>query len=168
MKDYDLIIVGGAPGTGKTTVFNIINSKLKNVYIDFGDLRVWHLDDKWTNVNKKEEMMAFDNLVFIIKNYFKNEYTNIVVTDLLYYNAVRLNKIFSTKKVLFVILTCDEKELAKRVGNHRKTGGFNNVKLAIRYNNRWKNSNIKGVIKIDNSDNNPKVTANKILKIIKN
>ena len=65
-----LLFIGGAPGSGKTTVSRILHEKFQSVMIDFGTLREFHLDDLWTKESETEEQMAFENLVFILKNYF--------------------------------------------------------------------------------------------------
>jgi predicted kinase len=164
---YDLIIMGGAPGSGKSTVLEIVKAKLENPWIDYGWLRNFHLNYGWKNANSKERAMTFENAIFIIKNYMKRGYKNIMIDDLQYDKAVKLTKLFARKKILFVILTCDEKELTKRVSSIRESG-FKNVKEALYYNKQWTNSKIKGSIKIDNSHNNPKKTADMVLKHIKN
>tara|TARA_Y100000310_G_scaffold343023_2_gene448778 strand:+ start:521 stop:1018 length:498 start_codon:yes stop_codon:yes gene_type:complete len=162
---YDLIIIGGAPGSGKSTVQDIVAKKLSNVCIDFGNLREFHLDRYWKKANDKEELMAFQNLVFIIKNYLKNKYINIMVNDLKYDKVIKLMRSFSKKKIILIILTSEENELKKRITSPRNSG-FKNVKKALEYNKQWKDCNLKNSIKIDNSHNNPKKTAQKIISII--
>ncbi len=163
---YDIIIIGGAPSSGKTTIQDIISKKLNDVCIDFGNLREFHLDQYWKKANDKEELMAFQNLVFIIKNYLKNNYKNILVNDLKYNKIVKLMNIFSKKKLILIILTVEENELQKRIVIPRDSG-FKNIKKALEYNKQWKECNLKNSVAIDNSHNNPKKTAKKILEIIK-
>jgi len=79
---YDLIVIAGAPGSGKTTVADLLHGTLKSPYIDFGYIREFHLDQEWKDANPQEEQMSFENLVHIIKNYISYGYNNIVVTDL--------------------------------------------------------------------------------------
>jgi adenylate kinase family enzyme len=38
-----LIVIGGAPGSGKTTVSKMLYETLQSLMIDFGDLRNFHL-----------------------------------------------------------------------------------------------------------------------------
>ena len=68
------------------------------VLIDFGWLRGGHLDNKWSNANPKEEEMAFENLLFIIKNYWQHGYKNVIVTDLREDKVVTLAEIFKDKR----------------------------------------------------------------------
>ncbi len=65
MLSLDLLVIAGAPGSGKTTVSDILYAALKSPYIDFGDVRNFHLDREWKNQSPREEQMSFENLVII-------------------------------------------------------------------------------------------------------
>ncbi len=69
LRERDLIVIAGAPGSGKTTVSDLLYAELKSPYIDFGDVRNFHLDWGWTNQSPREEQMSFENLIYILKNY---------------------------------------------------------------------------------------------------
>ena len=79
-SSLDLIVVAGAPGSGKTTVCDLLYAELKSPYIDFGDVRNFHLNWQWSNESPEEEQMSFENLVHILKNYIRNGYKNIILT----------------------------------------------------------------------------------------
>lgn len=165
---YDLIIVNGAPGSGKTTISKLLHKRLDSVFIDFGDnLRTPHLDILWKRASNKEENMTFENLAFILKNYIKNGYKDIIITDLSDEKVLKLAKIFLKNKVLIITLLVDNKELEKRVINPKRDSGFRNVKKAIEHNKQIiERKQLKNEIRIDNNQNNPKNTIKKIIKII--
>ena len=87
---HELIIVRGASGSGKTTICKLLKKKLACPYLELDWLREYHLDQKWTLENKKEEKVAFENLILIAKNYIKHGYKNLMVSHL----------DFQTKKLL--------------------------------------------------------------------
>jgi len=165
-----LIIISGAPGSGKTTITNLLSQKLNfPPMIDFGEIRNFHLDREWKRVSKKEEKMSFENLVFIIKNYKKYSYKNIIINDLEDCRIQQIPKLFSKiKYVIISLIMEDNKELEKRVLDIKRDSGFRNVKKAIEWNKKLKKRKLlKNEFRIDNTHNKPKETIKEILKILK-
>ena len=78
----DLIVIGGSPGSGKSTVCNILKnySGLENaVWIPIGRLREFHSDWDWKMESEVEEQVAFENLILIVRNYWKHGYNPIIL-----------------------------------------------------------------------------------------
>ncbi len=159
----DLIIFTGAPGSGKTTVAELLQKETSSPLIDFGDLRAWHLNFDWSDANKEEEM-AYENLVFVIESYLKHGYKNILVTDLQDEAAIRLAEHFSKNSVLLVSLVIsDEEELKKRVLGPRKSG-FKNVDETLRRNKKiLEKPTLPNEMRVDNAHNDPKKTVEGIM-----
>ncbi len=63
----DLIVIAGAPGSGKTTVGEQLHAKLGSVLLNFGRLREPHLDPDWSNASDVEEEMAFKSNEGLLK-----------------------------------------------------------------------------------------------------
>ncbi len=162
MKDF--IFIAGAPGSGKTTIAELLQKKLNSLLIDFGRLREFHLDRTWSNQSEQEEQMAFENLIFILKNYHKNGFKNVLVTDL---NESKLMKIAEELgEYQYSILTltlADDEELKKRVQGVRDSG-FKDVGRAIEWN---KSILDRGLFpneqRIDNAHNEPEKTVEEIV-----
>ncbi len=163
----DLIILSGAPGSGKSTTAKILQKKLGSPYIDFGWMREWHLLPDWSNQSQEELNMAFENLTFILENYLKHDYKNIIVTDLREEYVKRLSESFPSKNVLVVTLVVnDAEELRQRVLGKRDSG-FKDDKASIEWNESVKMRNdIPGEMKIDNTHQNPEKTAEDIVNLV--
>ena len=136
--------------------------------IDFGWIREFHLDREWKNANKKEEQMSFENLVFILKNYVKHGYKNIIVNDLQDFRIEQIPKKFSKYNYAIISLIVeDDEELKNRILGERDSG-FKDVKTALSWNKKIiERKNLKNEFKVDNTHRNPRKTANTILEIIK-
>ena len=138
---YDLILITGAPGSGKSTVSELLQKRLDSPLIDFGNLRILHLDREWKKANSKEERMSFENLVFILKNYIKYDYKNVIAHDLLDDKVLKLAKIFSRRKTAIISLIVKDEELKKRVVNPQRDSGFRDVDRALQYNEELGSAN---------------------------
>jgi len=164
-----IIFIAGAPGSGKTTVSNKLKIKLNNsALIDFGWIREFHLNKTWSNTSDKEEQMSFENLVFILKNYIKNEYPYVIVNDLLDKRILEIPKNFDQANYLiFSLVVNDNNELSNRVLDDTRDSGFRNVDEALKWNKRLvERESLINESKIDNSSRNPKDAIKIILQKI--
>jgi broad-specificity NMP kinase/ubiquinone/menaquinone biosynthesis C-methylase UbiE len=165
----DFIFIAGSPGCGKTTISNLLKDKLNNPpMIDFGWIREFHLDREWKNANKEEEQMSFENLTFILKNYKKYGYKNVIVTDLVEDMVRQIPKLFSKENYIIIrLIVKNDNELKKRVLGERDSG-FKNFRKAILLNKSMqKRKLLKNEIGIDNTHNDPMKTLTEVLEIIK-
>jgi len=167
-----IIFIAGAPGSGKTTISNKLKIKLEDCpLIDFGWIREFHLNKLWSNISDKEEQMSFENLVFILKNYIKNEYAYVIVNDLEDKRILKIPQIFDQKNYLiFSLVLNDDNELSHRILDESRDSGFRNVKKALLWNKKLiERDTVINEFKIDNSSENPEDTLKIILdKISRN
>ena len=163
----DLIILSGAPGSGKSTIGELLREKQGFPLIDFGWLRQGHLDDKWSNATPEEEQMAFENLIFVIKNYWQHGYKNIIVNDLKADKVATLAKTFKEKNYIIVsLIITDDEELKRRVLGERDSG-FKNVEAAVEWNKTLRSMPpVPNEYKIDNTRNDPVKTAKEISELL--
>ena len=163
----DLIVIGGAPGTGKTTISKLLAQKLGSFVFDFGILREVHLDKEWSNQSLAEEQMSFENLLFILKNYKKNNYKNVILNDLQDFRLKQIPDVLTEFNYMIVTLYVQEDEdLRKRVLGERDSG-YKNADAAIKWNREViDRPAVKNEIKIDNSHNKPEQTVDKIFELV--
>jgi len=162
-----IIFISGAPGSGKTTISNRIKDILPNsVLIDFGWIREFHLDASWSNASDEEENMSFENLIFILKNYIKNDYPYVIVNDLLDKRIQHIHEIFSSKNYfIFSLVVHDNTELSNRVLDETRDSGFRDVDAATKCNTALiERIPCKNEYKIDNTLKNPDEAVRTILQ----
>ena len=129
----DLIVLGGAPGSGKSTVAQHLRDHFQSPMIDFGWLREWHLDPEWLRANPHEEQMAFENLMFVVHNYRKYGYTRVIVHDLQEHRLHDITRLCTTFcYAIFTLVLTDDAVLRARLGSRQQ--GFRDVERALAWN----------------------------------
>lgn len=131
----DVIVVAGAPGSGKTTVCRLLKARHGWVHFDFGTLRQPHLNDGWTNASEAEEGMAFANLVTIVRNYVAHGYTPVLVTDLEEPRVQQIPDVFAALDYRIVsLVTTNDAEHTRRLLDPARDSGFRWITAALAWN----------------------------------
>lgn len=166
MKDF--IIIAGAPGVGKTTVSELLQKELNSPLIDFGTLRTFHLDEQWSDQSMNEETLTFENLIFILKNYHKHGYRNVIVNDLREDKVIALSHDLEDFKYVVITLTiADDEELRRRISRSRDSG-WKNAEKAIEWNRRVSLAPLlPHEHRVDNTHSDPSKVVNEILGLLK-
>ena len=165
----DLILIAGAPGSGKTTVAKLLQAELGSVFLDFGRLREPHLKEDWSDGSDEEEAMAFENLVFVLRNYIRHGYENVIVTDLKERRVQEFPALFADDRLLIATLVLrDDEELRRRVGLPERDSGFRDEEAAVAWNRAiLDRPRLRGEQKIDNTARKPGRAAARILSLVK-
>jgi predicted kinase len=128
-----VIVIGGSPGSGKSTLARGLRSALQAVWVDFGRLREFHLKLDWSNQSMAEESMTFENLIWILRNYLRHGYENVIVDDL---RDERLRQIpdalAEADFQIVTLIVSDEEELRRRIV--ARSEGWTNCDLAVEWN----------------------------------
>jgi len=129
----DLIVIAGAPGVGKSTLCVALSRALGSPYLEFSLLRQPHLDATWSNASPDEHEMAWENLQFVVRNYLRHGYRNVLVTDLRDERVRQVSDVFGDLdyRIVTLVLT-DASELRRRISERRE--GFVNADAAVSWN----------------------------------
>ena len=103
--------------------------------------------------------------LFILGNYAKNGYKNVIVSDFEDIKLKQLQTLFSGNLYLiFTLFVTDEEELKKRVLTQTRDSGFRDVEKSIQWNEDVKEREVlQNETKIDNTKNSPERTLQIIL-----
>jgi len=111
--------------------------------------------------------MSFENLLYILRNYIRHGYKNVIVNDLQDFRIREIPRRF--KRFDFLILTLvveDDKELKRRLCGERDSG-YRNVPAALDWNRKLIGRKLlKNEIKIANTHRHPVKTVEKILDLL--
>lgn len=166
---YDFIFIVGAQGSGKTTLARLLKEKLNSVHIDYDWIRDFHLNKGWSNTSDSEEKMSFENLLFLLKNYAKHDYKNVIVGGFTEENIDKiLEELNDLKYIVITLILSDDEVLKQRVLTESRDSGFRDYEESIHFNRKLKNElHFPNEHKIDNTDQTPEETVNQIENLLK-
>lgn len=161
-----IIIISGVPGSGKSTIAKILKEKTGSPYIDLGWIRQFHLRHDWSDADKIESKMAFENLVFILKNYIKYGYEQVIVSDLTDEMIQQIPKLFGRDEfIIFSLVISDPKVLEERIV--KRNSGFKLVEESLAWNEKIVSRPLLlNEHRIDNTHSDPEKTVQEMLKLM--
>jgi chloramphenicol 3-O-phosphotransferase len=133
----DVIVIAGAPGTGKTSVCRVLAERLAAPYLDLGQLRSLHLDRAWRRMSVADEAVGFENLVAMVRNYCRHGFRPVLVSDLTENRVEEIVRVLVGLDVRIVTLVLDDPALHKqRVLDETRDSGYRDWQAALAWNQR--------------------------------
>jgi hypothetical protein len=134
----DIIVIAGAPGSGKSTVAAALQERWKSPCFEFGTFNLIpeHAAPgggtlRWAD----EERLCFENLLLVVRNYLRRGYRNIILTDLQDFRLRQIPRAFRQQSLAIVTLTVSDEDVLKaRVLDETRSSGYRDVKEALRLN----------------------------------
>lgn len=118
-----LIIINGAPGVGKSTVGNLLLSRLNNSAFLDGD-EVWRINP--FEVTDRTKDIVDRNIAFILRNYIKANYEYVILAWVFHQQSIidrLLSRLNTLKfKVHIFTLICGEETLLERLRSEEDKG----------------------------------------------
>ncbi len=142
---YDLVLLIGTSGIGKTSTGRLLEEKLNIPYINYGWLRQFYRDINW-KTDSKEEQYAFEQLKEMLRKHIQLGYKNTVVDDLPLFRPSRVIQLadhFKENKYIIISLVVNDNEILKqRVMDETRDSGFRDVEKAIKWNRELRESQL--------------------------
>lgn len=140
----DIIIIHGAPGTGKTTISQKLHETLKSPWFEFGWIPEFRMKNPYTEIAyKDEEQVTFENLVLVCKNYIKHGFENILISDLDDKRIFEIPSIFNEYSYIIITLFLENNDIIKgRILNRNNGNNFKDYEQAILVNTVIKSRNL--------------------------
>ena len=159
-------MIGGSPGSGKSTLARMLYERRGCPWIDYGHLRQFHLLPDWSNQSKEEEQLTFENLTFIVRNYWRYGYPEVLLDDLRDHRIVQLPSCFPEARVDTITLFLSDPD-ALRMRIAMRNDGWKYEELAIEWNRAVQlRPPVRGEVKLDVTSLTPEevlLRANEVL-----
>ena len=121
----DIIILAGAPGTGKSSTAKAIHERIKNPYFEFGWIPEFRLKGEAEITFAEEWHISFENLCLVARNYHKHGFMNVLLTDLYAGHAIRApDEFLDLDCSLFTLYVTDEAIHRARLFDDSRTSDF--------------------------------------------
>lgn len=160
---YDLIILAGAPASGKNSIAELLKKKFSSPNVDLGKLRGFHFDEDWKSRDPEELALSSENLIFIVKNYLRHGYKNIIVHDMWTELLKQMVKEFPNS-IIFTFVPNNE-ELEKRI--ILRNAGFKDVPKGQKWNDAHKARELlPNEHRIDNTNQSLKQTFKEVVELL--
>ena len=156
MITADIIIIRGAPGTGKTTISKELAKLFPNgSRVEVDTVRLMKNLPNWTN--QEEHITMLKCSATLISNFLKNKFCPVIVVDTLSGNKTELfrkllNELNPNAQQIIFTLLCSEIELKTRI-DARKVNEFRNFDICLKQNCENKEVVINGNLLVDTSSN---------------
>lgn len=165
---YNFIFILGTQGAGKTTISRLLKEKLNSVHIDYDWIRGFHLNKEWKNATDAEEEMSFENLLFLLKNYAKHNYENVIVGGFTEKNIEKvLSELKDYKNIVITLYLSNDEVLKQRVLTESRDSGFRDFEESIQFNKKLRDElHYPNEHKVNNTNQTPEETTNQIVGLL--
>ena len=136
MKNAKIIVIHGAPGSGKSTTAALLHEKLRSPWFEFGWIPEFRNLNPHTEISFEQETeISFENLILVVKNYIRHGFEYIIVTDINFDSQIlRLPEVFDGIEYRLFTLFVDDETRKKRILSRDNGNTFRDFESAAKIN----------------------------------
>jgi chloramphenicol 3-O-phosphotransferase len=132
-----VIVVAGAPGSGKSSLSHRLQAITRSPLFEFGWIPEYRYRSNGEIPYPEEEQISFENLVLVTRNYVRHGFRAVILTDLEDHRIAQIAEVFSDLDYCILTLVVhDEEVLSRRVLDPDRTSGYRDVAAALDINRR--------------------------------
>lgn len=130
-----VILMNGAPGTGKTTVSALLHEAWKCPWFEFGWIPEFrHLNPHTQITYEEEEQLSFENLMLVTRNYLRHGYARVLISDLRPEKVLEAADALCDCDVRVITLYADEQTIRHRVRTRNNGNTYRDEDAAVKIN----------------------------------
>ena len=130
-----IILLNGAPGTGKSTLASLLHEHYRSPWFEFGWIPEFRNLNPHTEISYEEESeLSFENLILVVENYLRHGYENIIISDLTDDRVRKFADYFQSYETTIITLFCGDEIIKSRVLTRDNGNEYRNSEEALRLN----------------------------------
>lgn len=160
-----IILLNGAPGSGKTTISALLHEKLRCPWFEFGWIPEFrHLNPHTEITYEEEEALSFENLMLVCGNYMRHGFEHLLISDLRPELVCKAADALQAYHPIIITLYAEEETLRHRVLHRQNGNDYRNADEAAEINRHILSSSLlKNERRIDTSVHTPESICRMIL-----